>query len=169
MTQTASAQIQPAQPTSWAMLGFVVGVFIMLSGLLWAGATWQRISRMTVASGVVVQLDEYADDHGIRMYLPVVEFKTANGQTVRTKTSIYQKINILGFDFELDSVMGAPNQYRVGDAMQVYYNPSNPQDMQLNDSWQLWSTPIGTSAVGFSVAVCGLVFWMMGRRSSNSV
>ena len=164
MQTTTNMQTQSIQPTSWLTLAFVAGVVIVLSGALWAGAAWQRINHMSTASGMVVQLDEYTDDHNILMYLPVVEFKAADGKTIRTRTSIYQTLNILGFDVELDSVMGAPDQYHVGDVMPVYYDPANPEDVQLNDWWQLWSTPLGISAIGLIVVAGALVFRVTARR-----
>jgi len=158
MTQSSSTQ-----PTAFATLTLILGALILLAGLIWASAVWFRINGMNSAAGTIVQLDEYTDDSATLSYLPVVEFKTQDGATVRSKTFIYQKLVILGLEFQVDSVMSAPNQYRVGDAMTVYYNPRNPQDIQLGDVWQLWATPASICGAGLLVLALLWVFQAMTR------
>ena len=167
MTQSSSIPQQQIQPTAWVTLSFIVGVVILVGGLLWSFAAWQRISAMSRAPGMIVQLDEFKDAVNGLTYLPVVEFKTADGKTVRTKTSTKQKIVILGIPLETDSARGLPNQYRVGDQMQVFYDPRNPDDTQLDDWWHLWAIPVGMSAVGIFIALMALVFRTMAQRKAS--
>jgi len=164
MAQASSTQTQEQiKPTAWIKLSFIVGTVLLAGGLILLFATWQRIQTMNVAAGVIVALDEYRDQVNGLTYLPVVEFKTADAKTVRTKTSIRQKITILGIPWEVDSVMGSPEQYHVGDQMRVYYDPRNPELTHLDDGWQLWAVPFGVSGVGVLVVLMALVVSRMTK------
>ena len=61
MAQTSSVPQQQIQPTAWVTLSLIAGVVILVGGLLWSFAAWQRISAMSRAPGVIVQLDEFKD------------------------------------------------------------------------------------------------------------
>ena len=168
MTQPSSIARPQTEPTAWATLSILAGILLVVGGLLWALLVWVRISGMNSAPGTIVQLDEYADGSGTLVYLPVVDFKTADGKTVRTKSSIRQKLVVAGFAFEVDSVMGTPNQYHVNDTMLVYYDPKNSNDTQLGDAWQLWATPIAISGLGIVLALVTLVFKQLAQRMTKT-
>jgi uncharacterized protein DUF3592 len=55
------------------------------------------------------------DDDGDAIYAPVVEFRTENGGPATYKSSLYSR----------------PCKYKVGDKVDVLYNPDKPADAQI--------------------------------------
>ncbi|WP_448541587.1 DUF3592 domain-containing protein, partial [Roseiflexus sp.] len=73
-------------------------------------------------------------------FYPVVEFRTADGESVR---------------FE-GSTGSNPSAYRVGDTVNVRYDPQTPQSA-LIDSWELWLPSGIVIGVGGFFALMGIL------------
>ncbi len=71
-------------------------------------------------------------------FYAVVEFRTADGEAIR---------------FE-DSTGSNPPAYRVGDAVEVLYDPQTPQSAMI-DSWVLWLPSTIVMGFGGLLAVIG--------------
>ncbi len=97
------------------------------------------------AEGVVVGLEPRRARHG-HIYCPDVEFRTPAGQTAR-----------------FVSAFGTmPAAYRVGQAVKVLYDPTNPQSAEIDSGMTRWLMPgcLFAFAVGgafFSLLFLGLM------------
>lgn len=49
---------------------------------------------------------------------PIVEYKIATGETVRSRSTVFVNINL--------------SKYKLGDTVQVYYDPKRPQVFSMN-------------------------------------
>lgn len=102
-------------------------LIFLLFGLLFfaigSGLTYRQRSmekQGIEAQGVVVGLQENSDSDG-STYAPVVQFKTASGQSVRFISSYYS----------------SPPAYDVGEAVVVVYPPEKPENAIIKGDGQL--------------------------------
>lgn len=94
---------------------------------VYAGYTsWKLDSEGEMTTGIVVKLEESNDSEGgCCVYSPVVEFD-ANGQT---------------YSFEGDNASDPP-AYKVGEEVNVIYDPADPDTAQINKWSERWLFPI---------------------------
>ncbi len=107
-----------------------------------------RRESMSTAAGTVVELARRAGRRS-SLYHPVVEFKSSAGETVK-------------FESEFGSV---PASHQVGQSVEVRYNPSNPQEAEVDSPMSNW---LGLGIAGFMgvIAAClGLAFLASGLLS----
>lgn len=102
----------------------VIGLGILFLGWQWRTFTQNQIATMLLAEGKVVEVvSRTKTSSGERKtyFYPVVEFRTADGESVRFESSTGSN----------------PSAYRVGDAVKVRYDLQTPQSAVI-DSWELW-------------------------------
>jgi hypothetical protein len=88
--------------------------------------SWKLDSEGEKTTGKVIRLEESNDsESGCCVYSPVIEFE-ANGQT---------------FTFEGDNASDPP-AYKVGEQVEVIYDPANPDTAQINKWTERWLFPI---------------------------
>ncbi|NTU55801.1 MAG: DUF3592 domain-containing protein [Anaerolineales bacterium] len=88
--------------------------------------SWKLDSEGEKTTGKVIRLEESNDsESGCCVYSPVIEFQ-ANGQT---------------FTFEGDNASDPP-AYKVGEQVEVIYDPANPDTAQINKWTERWLFPI---------------------------
>ena len=110
------------------------------------------VNRTVATEGTVVQhrILPGTDDYGTHDYIPVVEFRTNEGQSIT---------------FEDGSVA-----ISVGEKVQVRYNPSNPSDARIYSIINFWVGPstfaVG-SAVFSSIGLWGLINKFTLKRKSR--
>lgn len=108
-------------------IGLLINIFL-LAFLAWgvahAYSSWQLVSTGRTATGVVVALSESRHEGDIT-YSPVVEF-TVNGKTI---------------SFESGNSSNPPT-HKVGDPVEVIYDPESPQDARIHSFYELWLFPI---------------------------
>ncbi|MGC9041514.1 MAG: DUF3592 domain-containing protein, partial [Roseiflexus sp.] len=129
----------------WSQVIGIIAAAIKL-GVLYGGQMWRthqqnQIATMVKAQGAVVEvISRTSTRSGERktLFYAVVEFRTANGETIR---------------FE-DTMGSNPPAYRVGDAVEVLYDPQTPQSAMI-DSWWIWMPSTIVMVVGGSFAVIG--------------
>lgn len=94
---------------------------------VYAGYTsWKLDSEGEMTTGIVVELEESNDSEGgCCVYSPVVEFD-ADGQT---------------YSFEGDNASDPP-AYKVGEEVNVIYDPAAPATAQINKWSERWLFPI---------------------------
>ncbi len=100
----------------------VIGLGILFLGLQWRTFTQNQIAAMLTSEGRVVEVISRTKTSGGERktyFYPVVEFRTADGESVR---------------FE-GSTGSNPSSYRVGDTVRVRYDPQTPQSAVI-DSWR---------------------------------
>jgi hypothetical protein len=91
------------------------------------------------AVGTVVQLSVDRNDNGSTVYYPIVAFTTARGDSVTVRSKVGSN----------------PPSWRVGDAVDVLYDPADPQGARLAGFFHLH---IGSFVFG----ILGLVFGAIG-------
>ncbi|ABU59676.1 DUF3592 domain-containing protein [Roseiflexus castenholzii] len=113
---------------------------------MWRVHQQNQIATMVKAQGAVVEVVSRTRTQGEKrstLHYAVVEFRTANGETIR---------------FE-DTMGSNPPAYRVGDAVEVLYDPQTPQSAMI-DSWWIWMPSTIVMVVGGSFAVIGGLAWL---------
>lgn len=97
-----------------------------LWGVYAAYTGWQLQTRGVTTTGTVVRLDERnSSEGGCCTYVPVVDFQVSG--------------NV--YTFEGDNA-SYPPAYEVGEAVQVRYDPTNPNTAQIDSFFERWIFPI---------------------------
>ncbi len=116
------------------LIAIAVGLGVLFLGYQWRMSTEQRIETMVKAQGTVVEVVSRTRTSGGErktLFYPAVEFRTAAGDVIR---------------FEHNTGSNPP-AYRVGDAVDVLYNPQTPQDATI-DSWDIWMPSMIVMGIG---------------------
>ena len=105
--------------------------------------TRKFVSAATKTKGTVIRLDPRQGSKGGTVYLPIFEFRTVDGQVMTVAHDSAQK----------------PPQYKVGQSIDVLYNPENPQDAKISGSTNLYLLPVILAVVGVvaSVSFCRIL------------
>lgn len=119
-------------------------VFSIIGACLLAGAIYLYINKQaflekaeTTQGTVVEMIPKRSKDS--TTYSPVISFTTKTGQQI-TYTS---------------SVSSNPPSYEVGENVQIFYDPADPKDAEINGFFLLW---LGVIILGF----IGIVFFLIG-------
>ena len=121
----------------------VIGLGILFLGLQWRTFTQNQITTMLTTAGRVVDVVSRTSTSGGERktyFYPVVEFRTANEEIVRFESSTGSN----------------PSAYRVGDTVNVRYDPQTPQSAVI-DSWELWLPSGIFIGVGGFFALMGIL------------
>ena len=101
------------------------------------------------ANGEIVSFSHYSDSDGGSLTVPVVRYTTEDGEVITAEP--YEERNTT---VDVDG-------YRVGDEVEVIYNPDNPRDMFLNDFMHVWFVPTLMGGMGGLFSFIG-VLWAGG-------
>jgi hypothetical protein len=133
-------------------LFLLVGLGLCVGGGYWGWITYSFMQTASRAPGTVVEVTQYRDSEGDNVYSPVVEYTLPSGRTVR---------------FEED-LRSSPPSHRVGDEVEVLYNPENPEEARINSVFNVWFGPgllLGLGVCFGSVAfLVGLSMFMAFAR-----
>jgi len=107
-------------------------------------STSQLIENGVTTTGTVIAMKEKKGRVGY-VYRPVVSFQTVDNRTIRLTSS--------GASY--------PPKYRVGEQVEVIYDPQEPENAKIKSFESLWlgvviSGAIGLGFLGFSVLVAKL-------------
>ena len=80
------------------------------------------------------------------VYCPLVDFTTAKGEPVR-------------FESQFGTM---PASHRVGQSVEVRYDPADPQKAKVDSATANWFVPGCTIAMGLAFLILGLVFLVVG-------
>lgn len=94
----------------------LVGLIIASVGAYFFRSTQDLLKNGLRSTGKVVELRK------TRSYKPVVEFETADNRTI----------------IAVCKVGSTPPRYKVGDSVTVLYRAASPQDISLDEPFQLW-------------------------------
>lgn len=138
-------------------INIICGVFLVC-GLAFLGISIYTISntrsfvaQAEMARGEVVDLEYRRDNSGSSAsggaYYPVVKYRTAAGD----QRTLYGNTG------------SSPPSYRVGEAVDVLYAPTNPSDARIAGFFSLWLVALITGVLGwlFSLGGAGV---MIARR-----
>jgi len=119
---------------TWAFLliPLVIGVPFLLIGLSEAYESLQLERSWIFTRGTVVNNYWQAFAQGGAAYVPVVDFETLDGQTVRFT----------------DGIGSMPPDYEVGAEVQVLYDPHDVHHARVVSWKRLWLAPTLITAVG---------------------
>ncbi|MDW8215226.1 MAG: DUF3592 domain-containing protein [Roseiflexaceae bacterium] len=124
------------------LMALAIGLGVLYLGQLWRTHTQNQVAAMVKAQGAVVEVVPRTQtrNNGERstLFYAVVEFRTANGEVIR---------------FE-DSTGSNPPAYRVGDTVEVLYDPQTPQSAMI-DSWMIWLPSTIVMGFGGFIALMG--------------
>lgn len=127
-----------------ALAGIVLGsVGLLLLGI--AYLLWTRtkgfMSQAQPVKGTVVRMA--SDSEGA--YAPIFRFMASNGETIEKHAGMYSK----------------PPEYKVGDIVDVLYDPGNPHGARIAKTSSMYFAPIllavmGIIFIGIAAAILGL-------------
>lgn len=123
------------------LIALAIGLGVLYLGQQWRTHTQQQIAAMVKTQGAVVEVvsrTKLRDGERRTLFYPIVEFRTANGEAIR---------------FENDAGSN-PSAYRVGDTVEVLYDPQTPQSAMI-DSWMIWLPSTIVMGFGGFIAVIG--------------
>ena len=120
-------------------------------GLYEAYKAQHKLNSFVHTQGIVVDnFYSTTNDNGTvsGAYQPVVEFKLADGKSVRFT----------------DGVGSLPPDYEVGSQVDVVYNPQNPKEANINSLKRVWLAPTIFIVVGLlPVIIAAVVMWKINN------
>jgi len=138
--------------------------------LFWLGQLPQPGGESARGATVVrVETNESSDNIE---YFPTVRFTTADGEYVQVTPAVVRETTALGGLVTVDnSDDGYETVYRVGDTVEVFYDPAQPSKVILNDFNKLWVGPLVVGGLGVVFTLVGgllgliaIVQWWLRRK-----
>lgn len=118
-------------------------IFLLIGGA-WLFFSISRITGQTSGTGVIVDVEFSYDSDGEVSYRPVVEFVATDGMT-----------------YEFTGRTGSSSRPAIGGAIEVLYDPADPQGATEKTFVNLWLFPIVFG--GFGAGFLALMFWARAR------
>ena len=137
-----------------------IGIGMLVASFLVFSNTSSFISRAVEADGKVIDLERSRSSTSSSSrsrsststtYRPVVEFTSATGKRIEF----------------VSSVGSSPPSHRVGEAVKVLYNPTDPQSARIKSFFQLWFGFLIVFALGSVFASIGLGMIFARRRGQK--
>lgn len=118
----------------------IIGAIVIFAGWLWQHSTRERLNTMISGTGTIVELIEVDRPGETPNYYPIIEFQTQTGEIIRFegKTGVSE------------------NTYRVGQQVDILYDPQFPQDARIDSWFELWLPPLVVILLGSGALVAGL-------------
>ncbi len=124
---------------------FFLGIGILIGGIFEYKSNQQFLQSSQKSTGIVTDLIL-----GDSVYYPVLQFRTLANKTIDFKSSVGSN----------------PPSYRVGDTVEIYYNPTDPYSAKISDFWSNWFGVIITGFLGTIFTFLGGIFLGSMIRSS---
>jgi hypothetical protein len=143
--------------TIYLICAVFLAVGIALSGvaIYFIRDTQSFVDRAVMVRGEVIDLELTRGSPGSGAYRPVIKYTTSSGEQ-RTFRSLSGS---------------SPPSYRVGEAVDVLYDRTNPPDARIASFWSLWLIQIIAGGVGAVFALIGggviAAGRMMARRARD--
>lgn len=127
-------------------LCFGLSALALLGGAVWAYFSQQRkLERRVAAAGTVVELTTRATTSGrASIICPVVEFTATSGEKIRFTSDFGSR----------------PAGHKVGQSVNVRYDPDDPQKAEIDSAMNLWLIPLILVFMG--VVACCLAVTFLG-------
>jgi hypothetical protein len=144
---------EPARPTLAWRIGLalvVVACVMFICAASLEVETRQFVANARTTPGRVIRLERSSSGRS-SIYYPIVQFRTAEGQIVKFRSSL-------------------ANVAALGQAVQVLYAPTDPSDAHIDSYKTLWFWPTlfaGLAAVFFLVG--GRILWAAGKEKKDQV
>jgi len=119
----------------------VIGLVALMIGILWIRSTKERMKTMINHTGTVVEMIRVERPGETATFYPVIEFKTQTGEVFR---------------FE-GKTSGPENEYKIGEQVEILYEPQDPQGAMINSWKELWFPSIALMIIGGGIMLSGIV------------
>jgi hypothetical protein len=129
-------------PITTNSLVMMLGAFFLLVALLQLFRLLNLSRKGIKVNATIKELIEIRQAHGARVFNPVLEYKTENGETI-TKRSYISK-DIL-------------HQQKVGETVTIVYNPDKPDQFLMEKGMDRYWKVIGSIIAGGVFIAAGLL------------
>ena len=116
----------------------LIGVGMLIGTFFWYQNVTSFIAKSETAQGKVTELVRSRSGDSTT-YKPVVQFNGQNGELIEFMSSTGR----------------SPPSYDVGEKVEVFYLPENPQNAKINGFFSLWGGPL-------IVGILGGIFFLVG-------
>lgn len=136
-------------------IAVIIGIVVALFGWNIRAQTVAFVQNASRANGTVVAVvpvTKIENNQEKTLFYPVIEFVTEDGETIR-----YQ-----------DSTGSNPPRHKVGDQVQVLYDPQNPKHAQEESFLSLWLPSTALLSMGGLFVLFGVLgffnslLWLVG-------
>lgn len=128
-----------------------VGVVLLVVAAVTLVLTLRFVAGAERTTGTVISLSRETDSEGQVVFHPRVRFTTAQGRALEFRSS-----------------SGSSSPPRLGDRVEVLYDPDDPQDARLSGFFGLWGLPIVSGFIGVVMTSVALVFLWRTRGPSKN-
>ena len=128
--------------TAWVLL--VIGPLLMFPGVYFIASAYSFSARSASTAGTVIAMSPGSTQS------PTVEYFVDNCRFVHKS-----------------NVSSSPPRYSIGDAVELVYDPDDPQSAAINSFVQRWLLPLACVMGGFWTTVVGLVVRMLILKASH--
>ena len=133
-----------------AVIGFLL---VATAGFTYVQSAY-FVSRAKLTTGVVVGISTSVDqDTNSILYCPQISYITKTGQTVKFSAN----------------TCTSPSIYNIGDVVNMYYDPQNPQDAQIKSFGAQYLLTTSYFVAGLPLVLIGFLgLWLQKRRERAS-
>ena len=126
---------------------FLAVAAVMLAlGFLFFSRTRRFLRTAVDTTGTIVDLVESSGSEGGTVYQAVVEFRTADGRTVRWQ----------------ESMASNPPAGHRGDDIAMKYDPADPNKARIAKATRMWFMPVLFGGLGLLFLVLGVILTIAG-------
>ncbi len=133
----------------------IVGIILLLI----SGSTYRNTNRFIRdsrhATGRVIRFERKmsnSNNRGKYLFAPVIEFEIESGEKVQ---------------FVSSSASTDPGD-KIGDKVDVLYNPRAPQSVTINTFWSLWFLPLFLGVLGTLFTIIGAILFALFLKETRS-
>ncbi len=119
-------------------LFFLIGIVVLISGIVQVFKVRRQIAGSVKAPGKVFGMGRINGQRGY-LYCPQVEFRASNAQTYKFQSEVGSQ----------------PPAYKIGQSVQVVYEPADPNQAEIDSFMAMWFMP-------GCMVLFALVFSMLG-------
>jgi hypothetical protein len=144
--------MSPTQRRNSAIGTVGMGVIFMVIAAVLAINQWKFVGHAVTARAKIVNLINPSTIAENTAYTPVYEFTVQQGE----KAKVYS------------SVPSYPHPGKVGDTIEVLYDPQNPRNSTPKDFFNIWGASAELTGMGVTYLLMYLAFiFLPGRRLRN--
>ncbi len=127
-----------------------IGAVMLGLGIFFFVRTRRFLRTAVDATGTIVELIESSGSEGGTVYQAMVEFQTADGQSIRWQ----------------ESMASSPPVGQPGDTLRMKYDPANPRKARITKPTRLWFMPVLFGGLGVLFFGIGVVLAVAGIVAS---
>jgi hypothetical protein len=131
----------------------IIGLFLLIGCIVFSITTKQFIDKAIVATGTVVSMEMSTSGSGPDTYRPVVTFQTVNSETIQFTSSSGS----------------SPASYRVGQGVEVIYDPESPDNAKIKSFQSLWLGSMIFGVLGIMFSSFGFGMILHGKKRGNVI